>query len=48
MMKAVEPRLVVRKTFFDVEMPDSEDEHCRRAARRPKTIALARSTVMVM
>ncbi|CAK8985856.1 unnamed protein product [Durusdinium trenchii] len=48
LMKAVEPRLVVRKTFFDVEMPDSEDEHCRRAARRPKTIALARSTVMVM
>ena len=48
MMKSMEPRLVVRKTFFDVEMPSSDEEGAlMRSARRPKTMALRR-TVEVM
>ncbi|CAK9003977.1 unnamed protein product [Durusdinium trenchii] len=48
---AKEPRLVVRKTFFDVEEPseDEEDQHVvgARAMQRPKTMVLERVPVLV-
>ncbi|CAK9105902.1 unnamed protein product [Durusdinium trenchii] len=49
--KAMEPRLVVRKTFFDLEDPSEEEEEpqapSRRPSRRPKTTALGRPVLVV-
>eukprot|EP00913_Durusdinium_trenchii_P013296 g12479.t1 len=48
--KAMEPRLVVRKTFFDLEDPSEEEEEpqapSRRPSRRPKTTALGRPVLV--
>ena len=50
--KLMEPRLVVRKTFFDLEDPSEPSEEDEpgptcRPSRRPKTTALGRPVLVV-